>query len=119
MSQFPYKSGKNVIVNEVAFMKGLIYGQLFNDNMLLKSFDEINAEFENVMNWYQYRQLCAAIPRTWLNCLHSNFNLTNGSGGYQAFYDIVQSKQKPIKFLYDHLISKENDMQPILTKIKK
>lgn len=53
--------------------------QLFGNNGLLKTYENIVQEFGNIMSWFEYRQLTSAINSKWKRMLaaqpNSHFNL--------------------------------------------
>lgn len=92
-----------VLINHAAFKNNLIYVKnLFNDQGMLYTYNELVAIYGNCITWLQHMQLIAALPHHWKQYLISNPIMQIDTG---TFYEQVINESKITNIVYNKLIT--------------
>ena len=106
-----------IMVNNVLINGGLIYiSDLVNMQLgAFKSFDEIKINFPTI-TWFLHCQIVKAIPAAWKNVL-IHTDAENEINYPENLYDQLAKMEKPIGFIYNMLIDRNDSIVCIYNKI--
>ena len=109
------KSGGQPLLNQKAINAGFIYfHHLLDDNGDRMMYDEFVLNFLNVVSWFEYNQLCAAIPRMWWYlATNSLYNTPNN-----LTVEKIRSKPHCSQIIYNHTIQ-EKSQNNMFSRFKK
>ena len=96
--------GNKCVRNPEVCKAGMLYVKdIMTERNVLKSYEELEDNWKTNITWYQYLQICKAIPKRWLT-LKNNYEKDE----YVHMYDFISAKEKKIKTLYIYLIENQS-----------